>query len=382
MPGDDLTAPLGLKQRRFYHLPFGLFGISLMILLATTAFIWIGVVDDPFGGEPTASVKLSTDLKGVTQHDFTVVELPQALDNVLGPEDEPDVAPPLEGVTGPRHELAQKLAGAPMQAHVPLQSLLENGPYGAIPKVSENGLRPLDAYAEPAPNVATAQARIALVLNGIGLNETMSAMALDNLPSEVALAISPYGTDLDNWMSKARRNDNEVLLQIPMEPFDYPDNDAGPHSLLTKAASAQNADKLSWLMARTTNYIGLVNFMGQRFLSDNAALSLFMSEVNDRGLMFVDAAGSARSASKDVAMQTDTPFVQVDVVIDEDLDKSSIESRLLQVESLARSNGLAIASATTYPVTLRELERWTRSLEDRGLTLIPISAAIAAEHAQ
>ena len=34
-------------------------------------------------------------------------------------------------------------------------------------------------------------------------------------------------------MTSARAAGHEVLLQAPMEPFDYPDNDPGPQTLLT-----------------------------------------------------------------------------------------------------------------------------------------------------
>ncbi|WP_102868100.1 divergent polysaccharide deacetylase family protein [Pseudovibrio exalbescens] len=376
MPGDDLTAPLGLKQPWYHHPPFGLIGVALLTLLAITGFIWIGVVNDPLGGEPTATVKLSTDLKGVTQHDFTVVELPRELDNVIGPDGAEPARQTVNAGKGPQPEMAAELGAEPDAPHLPLQELIENGPYGPLPRIADNGVRPLDVYAQIAPLAHEAPARIALLLNGVGLNETISSMALDNLPKQITLGLSPYGTDVDRWMSTARQQGNEVLMQVPMEPFDYPDNDAGPHSLLTKSASAQNTDKLHWVMARTTNYIGLVNFMGQRFLSDGKALTPFLQEAQERGLMFVDASGSARSLSQEIADTTQTPFVKVDVVVDEELSQQAIETQLLQLESLARSRGLAVASATAYPITLKQLARWTRTLEDRGLTLIPISAAI------
>ena len=52
----------------------------------------------------------------------------------------------------------------------------------------------------------------------------------------VTFAFTPYGTDLERWVARARGEGHEVLLQIGMEPFDYPDNDPGPQTLLDLAS--------------------------------------------------------------------------------------------------------------------------------------------------
>ena len=36
-------------------------------------------------------------------------------------------------------------------------------------------------------------------------------------------------------VAQARARGHEALLQAPMEPFDYPQNNPGPHTLLTGA---------------------------------------------------------------------------------------------------------------------------------------------------
>ena len=53
------------------------------------------------------------------------------------------------------------------------------------------------------------------------------------LPPAVTLAFTPYGADPTKLAERARAQRHEILLQVPMEPFDYPDNDPGPQTLLT-----------------------------------------------------------------------------------------------------------------------------------------------------
>ena len=86
----------------------------------------------------------------------------------------------------------------------------------------------------PKPQAARPDApRIAIVIEGLGIGANSTAEALAKLPAAVTFAFSPYGTDLERWVARARGEGHEVLLQVGMEPFDYPDNDPGPQTLLT-----------------------------------------------------------------------------------------------------------------------------------------------------
>jgi len=68
------------------------------------------------------------------------------------------------------------------------------------------------------------------------------------------------------------------MLQIPMEPFDYPDNDPRPQTLLTSLDGGQNVDRLQSLLARARGYVGIANFMGSRFSASEQALAPALRE--------------------------------------------------------------------------------------------------------
>ena len=69
----------------------------------------------------------------------------------------------------------------------------------------------------------------------------------------------PYSYDVDHLAGRARREGHEVLLQAPMEPFGYPDNDPGPQTLLTSLTPEQNIERLYWLMSRFHGYVGIAS---------------------------------------------------------------------------------------------------------------------------
>ena len=100
------------------------------------------------------------------------------------------------------------------------------------------------------------------MVGGLGIGANTTADALRKLPGPMTLAFAPYGGDLERQAARAREAGHEVMLQVPMEPFDYPDNDPGPHTLLTSIDAGQNLDRLHWLMSRFQGYVGIVNSMG------------------------------------------------------------------------------------------------------------------------
>ncbi|CTQ55377.1 Divergent polysaccharide deacetylase [Roseibium album] len=379
MSSEDLTAPLGMGKRRLIKLPFGLIGAGIISVIATTTLIWMVVVDDPLGGEPVAVLPLESVVEGVTSRDIEVVEIRPGIGGDLGPNLRPATS---QDLLGPRYQMVLRPDGLGPDAPVetlsinPDSRVSERVDYGFLPKVSAAGVRPLDAYSRPVVREFSSIPRIAVVVNGLGLSETGTQNAIDRLPSEITFAMAPYGEDLDLWMQQARMKGHELLLQLPLEPFDFPDNDPGPHTLLVSLRPAEMMDRLSFLLTRVTNYVGAINEMGARFTSTKPSMQYLLEKLKARGLMFVDNGTSSRSIAKDMSTELRIPFSGVDVVLDEVPREDNIDAKLLQLEGIARARGFAVAAGSALPVTVRQLEKWVQDLEDRGLQLVPISATI------
>src|SRR5262249_41081308 len=143
--------------------------------------------------------------------------------------------------------------------------------------------------------------RIALVMTGLAVSGATTSEALAKLPGAVTLAFTPYGTDVDRVAARARGEGHEILLQVPMEPFDYPDNDPGPETLLISLAPEQNVDRLQWSMSRLQGYVGVTNYMGARFTGNDQAFTPVLREIAKRGLVYIDDGTSPRSLASQIA---------------------------------------------------------------------------------
>ncbi|MGX1498013.1 divergent polysaccharide deacetylase family protein [Roseibium aggregatum] len=379
MSSEDLTAPLGMGKRRLVRLPFGLIGVGILSVIVTSTLVWITVVDDPLGGEPVAVLPLDAIVEGVTSQDIEVVEIRPGIDGDLGPNLRPESS---KDLLGPRYDMVMRPDGLGPNAPVtslsinPDSRVSERSDFGFLPKISDAGVRPLDAYSRPVVREFTSIPKIAVIVTGLGLSETGTQNAITRLPADTTFALAPYGGDLDVWMQQARTKGHELLLQLPLEPFDFPDNDPGPHTLLVSLRPNEMMDRLGFLLTRATNYVGVIPEMGARFTATKPSMEFLLEKLKARGLMFADNGTSSRSIADEVAKEKRIPFSGVDVVLDEVPREDDIDAKLLQLESVARARGVAVATASALPVTVRQLEKWVQDLEERGLQLVPVSATI------
>jgi polysaccharide deacetylase 2 family uncharacterized protein YibQ len=255
-------------------------------------------------------------------------------------------------------------------------AVLEKTPLGLQPRISDSGLWPMQAYATPIAASGN-RPRIAIVIGGLGVSARSTQAAINLLPSGVTLAFAPYASDVQNWVALARQKGHEVLLQVPMEPYDFPDSDPGQYTLRTAVGEEANTRRLSWSLTRFTGYVGVTNMLGGRFLSEAAPLEPMMTYLMRRGLLFYDNGAATRSVAPQVAERLGAPFVQASATIDSIQAAMEIDHRLSDLETEARSKGKAAGSGFLYPVTVERVTLWARGLGARGFVLAPISAIVA-----
>jgi polysaccharide deacetylase 2 family uncharacterized protein YibQ len=260
----------------------------------------------------------------------------------------------------------------PRLAGQPNEDLIELTDAGELPTVSASGLRPVDFYARRWSGARGT--RIAIVIGGIGLSQTGSQKAVRDLPEDITLAFAATGNSLQRWMQEARRKGHEIVLQVPMEPFDYPAMDPGRGTLLTEKAAASNLANLHQAMAQITNYTGIMNYMGARFMADDKAMDPVMRDIGKRGLMFLDDGSTARSLSGDFAKAIGIPHAYADVMIDAQVDRQAILAKLDELERIARRNGQAIGVGAAFDETIAAVAEWRNEAVARGIEFVGVSA--------
>jgi polysaccharide deacetylase 2 family uncharacterized protein YibQ len=385
---DDLSTPLGQKterQKRRFRLPFtAVQALAVLLGLFLVAFLAVALfTDNPFGGEPVARValrtpadeKLTAAASGHPEPAAKSAQQPATGDN--------KTVTIIDGSSGKRHDVVigsnagDKAGAEPAMAMAGIdQRLLEKSRYGMIPVVAD-GLKPFTVYAADADrNKAAKMPVVAIVVGGLGVGAAKTVDAIMKLPPAVTLAFTPYGADPAKLAEQARAKRHEILLQVPMEPFDYPDNDPGPQTLLTTLTPEQNIDRLYWHLSRFQGYAGIANFMGARFTATDAVMQPIIRETAKRGLGYLDDGSSPRSAAPSLTAAQSMPFAKADFTIDAVPTSAEIDRTLVKLETLAKERGLAVGVASALPISIERLAAWIKTLEGRGIMLVPLTTAM------
>ena len=263
-------------------------------------------------------------------------------------------------------------------ARAPDPALVEASRFGRLPRVAPDGRKAWQAYARPF-DANDQRPRISIIVGSLGLSGAATEGAIQRLPGPVTLSFSPYARGLDNWIVLARAAGHEVLLDLPMEPINFPANDPGPETLLTSLTAEQNRARLHSLLGRVSGYVGVVNHMGSRFTTSAPHLRPILTELRDRGLLFIDSRSSLRSVAARTASELKLPRAINNRFIDAEASRVAIDARLTELERIARISGFAVGISQAFPVTLDRLARWTRTLKDKGFALAPASAMVNAQ---
>ncbi len=391
---DDLSTPLGqdtARKKRRYRLPFtAIQALAVMLGLFIVVFTGFAIFNEnPLGGEPVTRVALEPAKK---------VEEKSAAAPVAEPAARPDAAKQaaapsgqktitiIDGSSGARTnvvvagdaaEPADVNAAPALMAGID-QRLLEKSRYGMIP-VAANGLKPVNVYAggtDADRARAATMPIVAIVIGGLGVGAAKTTDAIMKLPPAVTLAFTPYGSDPGKLVERARAQRHEILLQIPMEPFDYPDNDPGPQTLLTTLGTEQNVDRLYWHLSRFQGYAGIVNFMGSRFVVTDAAMQPIIREAAKRGLGYLDDGSAPRNVAAGLAEGNGMPFAKADTILDAVPTAVEIDRALARLERLAKERGFAVGIASALPVSIERIGAWSKALENRGIMLVPLTTAM------
>ncbi len=365
----------------------GIFGVTVMGLFAALAALAgaIFVLGDPRDASPQVNVALDLSalpLKGTRTAEparpepvvaptqaavQTAPELPELAEEVVA-------AAPIQKVDVETERETPAAVGR-LRPPDPSPLLQDDAATGQLPAISDSGLRSDSYYTRPFDG-ADGRPRIALIIGGMGLSQTTTRAAIRDLPPEVTLSFVPYARDLENWTNQARAAGHELMLEIPMEPYDYPQNDPGPYTLLTSNSRKENEERLEWLMSRFSGYFAVTNYLGAKFSTSNTSMLPMMRTLEQRGVAYIDTGASQRSVLRTVAHNVNSNWTVVDRVIDIRVAEDIIDRNLLELEALALQNGAALGRGSGYPLTIESIVSWTKNLEAKGYVLAPASAVL------
>jgi len=252
----------------------------------------------------------------------------------------------------------------------PLPELLRRTGKASLPVMAE-GKEARTAYARPFLDEKK-RPRLAVIVTGLGLSNDATQAAISKLPPEVTLSFSPYAGNLAALVKKAREAGHEVMLDLPLEPTNFPMRDAGPDSILVHHAASEALEHLEAVLGKADSYVGLAAHLRSPVTASENWVTILQA-LKGRGLMFVGdglvgvPANAMPAAASVTLVADDVPF------------RAAIDVGLSKLAAAALRDGTALAYLSARPVSFERLLAWVASLPQQNLVLAPASAVVKTE---
>jgi uncharacterized protein len=219
--------------------------------------------------------------------------------------------------------------------------------------------------------------KIVIIIDDIGYDKKI-AMALSELDPKITFSVLPFAPFGKVIAKELHSRGSQLMLHLPMEPFEYPDVNPGPGAILSSMSPDILLDQLKKAINDVPNIVGVNNHMGSRITTDANQMNQIFSTLKKEKLFFIDSRTAPKSQCKASARLFKLEFAQRDVFLDNFQNSEYITGQFNKLKALAKKNGFAIGIGHPYKATLHTLAKELPKLKNKiqivrakSLTFIP-----------
>ena len=245
-----------------------------------------------------------------------------------------------------------------------------SSPAPATPSRAPAAPKPRDP--RPAPPAPVSAPRVAVIVDDLGARRDVFD-PLRDIRRPLTVAILP-GLPLSQWTAReAAQAGMEVILDLPMEPYRFPEVDPGPGALLMAMGPQELQAQVGAHLASVPGAVGVTNHMGSRMTEDRARMRTVLEVLAGRRLFLVDGLASNLSVAYDEAKALGLRAGRRQIVVDHAAGEAGDRVRWDEVAWWAERRGEVIVIAHGHPLTARLLREYVPRWEARGMRLVPVS---------
>lgn len=246
-----------------------------------------------------------------------------------------------------------------------------SSPAPATPSRAPAAPKPWDP-PRPAPPAPLSAPRVAVIVDDLGARRDVFD-PLRDIRRPLTVAILP-GLPLSQWTAReAAQAGMEVILDLPMEPYRFPEVDPGPGALLMAMGPQELQAQVGAHLASVPGAVGVTNHMGSRMTEDRARMRSVLEVLAGRRLFLVDGLASNLSVAYDEAKALGLRAGRRQIVVDHAAGEAGDRVRWDEVAWWAERRGEVIVIAHGHPLTARLLREYVPRWEARGIRLVPVS---------
>jgi hypothetical protein len=230
----------------------------------------------------------------------------------------------------------------------------------------------------PAGEESPRVSRLAIVLYGFGEDEPL-ASGFIGLPVPFAVSLPPAAKSSAALLKAAHERRREVVLQLPLEPINYPQVNPGPGTLLVTMRPAQISGLVRRYIEQGRPLVAVANHMGSLATQDMTVMTAVYRELRRLSLPFVHVTPAAGAVCKDLAADLGVAYNEPDAMVDAEARQSegkALAKRWSAILEEASGREKMVVWVRATPLTLRWLAPALQGKLPAGLHVVPLSAVI------
>ena len=240
----------------------------------------------------------------------------------------------------------------------------------------------LDTTVTPGKGLGRVEvkARLALIIEDYGIDKVASRRFAD-LPGTFTAAIRPNISGAQAAAKEATQAGMEVMLDLPMEPKDYPTRNPGDNAVLVDLSGREIRNRVARALDTVGPVRGVKTFMGGLAVEDRDVMRAVLEELRARRLYFLDATQSPYSAVPDLAQELGVQALLVSSIAEVDEGRTSASTIAIRFQDLLRrcqAKGYAVGiihpRAETHDVLVKLLPK----MAEEGIVVMGLTEVMQA----
>lgn len=238
----------------------------------------------------------------------------------------------------------------------------------------EEELVPLKPALKPFPGLPAKLPKVAIIIDDIGYDRKIADKFLQ-LNADLTFSLLPHTPSQKSFARKVSKKGLEIMLHLPMEPYEYPQVDPGPGALLTSMSPDELISQLKKNLDAVPGIIGVNNHMGSKMTTVSSQIYQIFTVLKQRKLFFIDSRTTLNSICKPSARLFQIPFAQRNVFIDHIVDPDFIRRQLNHLIQIAYNRGEAVGIAHPHIETYTVLRAMLPDLQKK-VQIVPASQIV------
>lgn len=225
----------------------------------------------------------------------------------------------------------------------------------------------------PPAAPAVEKGKIAIVIDDWGYSLNNLAI-LRQIKYPLTVSVLPNLSYSESISQEAKQLRFEVILHLPMEPHEKIRLEH--NTIMTSMNEKTIRDIIANDLDNIAYVRGVSNHMGSEAVQDLRTMSIVFSELQKRGLYFLDSYVSSKSVNFELAHKIHLAFAKRDVFLDNKEDPEYIRSQIYKLKVKARIYGQAIGIGHNRKTTLQVLKDIMPELEKEGYRFVFVSELV------